>query len=95
MAVLTNEEFMSQLREFIGERTDDTALTFLENTKDTLEDLHNSNNEDWKKKYEENDASWRQRYTDTFFGAPIKPDGAPKETSDTSPKTFNDLFKEE
>lgn len=95
MAVLTSEEFMTQLREILGERTDDTAIAFLENTRETLEDLHNNNNEDWKKKYEDNDASWRKRYTDTFFGAPIKPDGETKEQPDSSPKTFNDLFKEE
>lgn len=95
MAIISSEEFMSSLQTFIGERTDDEAITFLENARDTLADKDNTDNEDWKKRYEDNDAAWRKRYIDTFYGAPVDTTvEKPTEQEDNAPKTFKDLFKE-
>ena len=94
MAVITNEDFMAGLQSLIGERTDDEAITFLENARDTLTAKDNKNTVDWKQKYDENDAAWRKRYMDAFYsGAPNKPDTQPDR--EEAPKTFKDLFKEE
>lgn len=93
MAVITNEDFMTALQSLIGERTDDEAIAFLENARDTLMDKDNKNTVDWKQKYDENDAAWRKRYIEAFYsGPPNKPD--PHDIEET-PKTFKDLFKEE
>lgn len=94
MAVITNDDFMSGLQALIGERTDDEAIAFLENARDTLADKDNKNTVDWKQKYEENDTAWRKRYMDAFYsGIASKPDT--QNDPDEAPKTFKDLFKEE
>lgn len=93
MAVITNEDFMAALQSLIGERTDDEAIAFLENARDTLTDKDNKNTIDWKQKYDENDAAWRKRYMDAFYSGEPKPDASPD--PDKTPKTFKDLFKEE
>lgn len=93
MAVITNEDFMAGLQSLIGERTDDEAIAFLENARDTLEDKDNKNAIDWKQKYDENEAAWRRRYMDAFYSGEPKPDVPPD--PDKTPMTFKDLFKEE
>ena len=72
MAILTQSEFMTKLKTIIGDRTDDEAISFIEDCKDTITD----DKDDWKKKYddvvkekEELDKTWRQKYTDRFFSS--------------------------
>ena len=72
MARLTQSEFMTKLKTFIGDRTDDEAISFIEDCKDTITD----DKDDWKKKYDdvvkekdELDKTWRQKYTDRFFSS--------------------------
>ena len=72
MARLTQSEFMTKLKTFIGDRTDDEAISFIEDCKDTITD----DKDDWKSKYddvvkekEELDKTWRQKYTDRFFSS--------------------------
>lgn len=70
MAKLTQSEFMNKVKAIIGDRTDDEAISFLEDCKDTLE----GDKDDWKSKYDEAvrakedlDKQWREKYTNTFF----------------------------
>lgn len=70
MSKLTQKEFMDKAKAILGDRTDDEAISFLEDCKDTI----SSEGDDWKVKYdalakekEELDASWRKKYTDRFF----------------------------
>lgn len=70
MAKLTQTEFMNKVKSIIGDRTDDEAISFLEDCKDTIE----GDKDDWKTKYdtvvkekEELDKQWREKYTNTFF----------------------------
>ena len=72
MARLTQTEFMDKVKKIIGDRTDDEAIGFLEDCKDTITD----DKDDWKKKYddlvkekEELDKDWRKKYTDRFFSS--------------------------
>lgn len=99
MAVLSNEEFMSKIQGLIGERNDDEALSFLEDTRDTLNARPTEPDpENWKQKYEDNDKMWRDKYRDAFYGERLEPDTgnpAPNNDAGKAPKTFNDLFKEE
>lgn len=46
---------------FIGDRTDDEAITILETINDDGIDA-----EDWHQKYIDNDKEWRERYTARF-----------------------------
>lgn len=70
MAKLTQSEFMTKVKTIIGDRTDDEAISFLEDCKDTIE----GEKDDWKAKYddllkekEQLDKDWREKYTNTFF----------------------------
>lgn len=96
MAILTYEEYMSKMQSILGERDDEEALGFLQDTKDTFANYTNNSGEDWKSKYEENDAAWRKRYRDAFFtGAKDDPTLVePPVDTPTEPLTFDNLFKE-
>lgn len=70
MARLSQKEFMDKLKTFIGDRTDDEAISFIEDCKDTISE----DKDDWKGKYDalvkekdELDKEWRKKYTDRFF----------------------------
>lgn len=99
MAVKTKEEILEKVKTFVGDSTEDDKLEFLEDITDTLDDLSNSDGEDWKKKYEDNDKQWREKYRNRFFNN--KPnddkediiDDDKEDTDDNKPKTFEDLFK--
>ena len=72
MAILTNEEFMTKLQTIIGDRTDDEAIAFIEDCKDTIA----GDKDDYKVKYDallkekdELDKTWRKRYTERFFSS--------------------------
>lgn len=72
MAVLTQSEFMEKLKTIIGDRTDDEAISFIEDCKDTI----TVDKDDWKQKYDDAikeketlDKEWRTRYTERFFAA--------------------------
>lgn len=55
---------MDLIRSLIGDRTDDDALSIIEDFTDSLDD---SDNENWRERYEQNDADWRKRYQERFF----------------------------
>ena len=70
MAKLTPNDFMKAVQGILKDRTDDEALKFLEDCKDTITSEH----EDYKEKYEavlkekeELDKSWREKYTTRFY----------------------------
>lgn len=55
---------------FVGNRTDDDAISILE----TINDDGIDDGEDWHQKYVENDKEWRERYTARFKeGNPTQP----------------------
>lgn len=88
---MTRDEILSQCREIIGERNDDSVLNFLENLSDTLE----ADNIDWQKKYDELDTSWREKYKDRFFNTSNKTDEVIEDKgNDETQLTFENLFKE-
>lgn len=60
---------------FLGDRTDDEAITLLETI-----DNEGVDEENWRQKYEDNDAEWRKKYADRFKEgkAPVPPTTEPK-----------------
>lgn len=102
MSVLKKEELFEKMKTIIGDRTDDYALAFMEDVKDTFESTEKgkADEEDWQKKYEENDKMWREKYRDRFFKSSGNDDDdieekiEPKEPEE-KPLTFENLFKEE
>lgn len=98
MSILSKEELQTKLKDFIGDRTDDDAIQFIEDVNDTYDDIvSKSDGEDWKTKYEENDANWRKKYRDRFFSSDGKPQENERETNKTEVKTkkIEDLFIKE
>lgn len=91
MAILSNDEFMTKLKTFIGDRTDDEAISFIEDCKDTIA----GDKENWKGKYDalvkekdDLDKMWRQKYTDRFFSPDShNDDNNDKNTHDNNKKT--------
>lgn len=90
MARLTQSEFMAKLKTFIGDRTDDDAISFIEDCKDTITD----DKDDWKQKYddvvkekEELDKTWRQKYTERFFSSDSHNETNPEDNHDNNHKT--------
>lgn len=74
MAVLTREDFVTRVKDRIGEATDDDSIAFLEDMTDTYESLTANGADEWKQKYEDaekryqdNDKSWREKYRNRFF----------------------------
>lgn len=70
MSRLTKNEFMKKLKEFMKDRTDDDAISFLEDCNDTI----TSDKDEYKQKYEtvvkekeELDKQWREKYTSRFY----------------------------
>lgn len=99
MAVKTVAEIMEQINAQLGESTDDSVLTLIEDVSDTLNDYETrvSDSTDWRQRYEENDAQWRQRYKDRFFSANNDEDEEEdfEEPEETKPLTYESLFSTE
>ena len=87
MAKLSAKDFMEKAKTIIGDRTDDDALSFLEDCKDTISDGENKGDNDWEAKYNQAvedknklEQEWRKRYRDTFF-SPASPTDTLKDTN--------------
>lgn len=110
MAVLSKKEILEQVKNIVGENTDDTTLKFLEDISDTMDDLEtkaNGDGKDWKTEYENLDKQWRTKYQERFFNGSqddnkkdependlTRPEDLPEDEEDESPKHFEDLFTE-
>lgn len=90
MAVLGREDFLSRIKQLVGENTDDETLALVQDMTETYDNL---NGEDWHTKYVDNDKEWRTRYRDAFLnGTPQSIQQDEPEEPDSSQITFDDLF---
>ena len=71
------QETKDALLSFIGDRTDDEAISILE----TINDDGIEDGEDSHRKYVDNDKEWRERYTSRF-----KEGGTPQSTTPPEPE---------
>lgn len=74
---LERDDYFEKIKEIIGDRTDETALQFIEDVTETYDALteraEGGEAESWKQKFEENDKMWSERYKERFFnGKPPK-----------------------
>lgn len=70
----TRESLSERLTAIFGDRTDDEALNFIQDTMETY-DYHTANpggisQEAHKKALDEQDQAWRKRYRDAFLNGP-------------------------
>lgn len=95
MAIKEWKDLQTDLKELLGDRSDDLSISFAENFTDTISDTQAklADTTDWKAKYEENDKTWREKYRDRFFNTPIEdePDEPPI-TDKKKPLRYEDLF---
>lgn len=93
MAILSKEEFLSTLKSKIGDSNTDEDIKFIEDMTDTYEDLaknkDNTDNENWKEKYEQLDNQWREKYKQRFFDTTSK---EPEKELEKEDITIDDLF---
>ena len=98
MAVRTKDELLEIIRGRIGDDTSDETISFIEDITDTLSDYEekatNSNNEDWKTKYEENDKMWREKYRERFFSKEVEKEDEDFEEDEVKSLSYDDLFEE-
>lgn len=99
MAVKTMDELLDIIKTKVGDDTSDETIAFIEDITDTLTDyeskIANSENENWKTKYEENDKKWRERYRERFFSKDVeKEDDVFEDDDEVKTLSYEDLFEE-
>lgn len=97
MAIKSKEELLSSIRTVLGDNTDDTALSVIEDITDTYDDMANKakgDGKDWKAEATRIDKEWRQKYHDRFFNPHDDKDVDPLDPEEVKPKKlrFEDLF---
>ena len=90
---------LEELREVIGDRTDDAALSLIERVSEyeatNIEDLTNRISE-LEQQMKDLDESWRKRYRDRFYEGEEKEDEADEEEAAEEPSEnirIDDLFE--
>lgn len=99
MAVKTMDELLDIIKTKVGDDTSDETIAFIEDITDTLTDyerkIANSENENWKTKYEENDKKWREKYRERFFSKDVeKEDDVFEDEDEIKSLSYDDLFEE-
>ena len=70
MSILNKEQFLQAIKERVGEGNSDTDLKFIEDMTDTYNSFNNTDNENWKEKYNQLDNEWREKFKKRFFDTP-------------------------
>ena len=95
MSVKTKDELLASVRAIVGEDTSDAALELFGDIADTMDNYSNTENINYKEKYEQNDREWRQKYRDRFMnGKPENEDDEEAEDNSGKKYTYESLFKE-
>lgn len=95
--VKTKEELMKALQEKIGESTEDSDISLIEDISDTFDSFAKKSEIDWEQKYKENDANWREKYKSRFFNPQTKEaideTDDPGKDNNKTPVTIESLFE--
>lgn len=92
MAIKTRDELMSQIKEIIGDSSDDDVLNLLTDLSDTLgDDSAITKVAELQEQISEQDKAWRKKYRDAFFSKPNENEFS-DEDDDKAPRTYEDLF---
>lgn len=63
--VKTKDEIMEEIREYIGDRSDDQTIALVENISDTFDDY--AAHGDFEEKLMAVESEWRRKYIDRFM----------------------------
>ena len=102
MSILNREEFTQAVRNFVGENTDENAVSFVENMMDTYTDLESKqfNAEEFvpKSELDRTNQEWAKKDRDRFFepeNLDKDDEKKKKKTPEKKELTFENLFKKE
>ena len=85
------EEMMDIVRQRIGDSTEDSDISFIEDISDTL----NAGNSEELEKLKSENEELRKKYRDRFFEKKVEETEEPEEHEEPEKRTFEDLFKED
>lgn len=85
------EEIMDIVRQRIGDSTEDSDISFIEDISDTL----NAGNSEELEKLKSENEELRKKYRDRFFDKKEVKEVKEEETEEPEKTTFEDLFKED
>lgn len=85
------EEMMDIVRQRIGDSTEDSDISFIEDISDTL----NAGNLEELEKLKSENEDLRKKYRDRFFETKEVKEVKEKEKEELEKTTFEDLFKED
>lgn len=91
MAVVEKESIMTRLNALIGDRTDDEALSIVEDISDTIDSASGTGmvtEEEADRRVAEKEEEWRKKYKERFFSG--EPAGEGKKEV---PEKYEDLFE--
>lgn len=91
MAVRTSEEFLTMIKQRIGDSTSNEDIAFIEDASDTINSMAQHETEIEKLRVENEDL--RKKYRDRFFDP--KPDEPNPNETEPEKLTFESLFTEE
>lgn len=99
MAVVEKESIMTRLNALLGDRTDDDALSIVEDISDTIDSATGTGmvtEEEANRRVAEKEEEWRKKYKERFFsGEPAGKDKKESENKDPeAPEKYDDLFEE-
>ena len=96
MPALTKDEYFERLDKYVGDSSDDEAISFIEDMTDTYTDIEKrtAESEDWKKKYSDLDEKWKKRYRKRFFSGSAISDPDEDFEEKKEDITVEELFEE-
>lgn len=99
MAVVEKESIMTRLNALIGDRTDDEALSIVEDVSDTIDSASGEGmvtEEEADRRVAEKEAEWRKKYKERFFsgGSGEEDNKTPENKDPETPEKYEDLFEE-
>lgn len=97
--VKTKEEMLTEIKAYIGDRTDDETVSLVENVTDTLSDMEKNGNAEARVKEVED--MWRAKYMERFFDGDkekknieVEEDEETEEKDKSEEITIDDLYTE-
>ena len=84
------EEMLDIVRQRIGDSTEDSDISFIEDISDTL----NAGNSEEVERLKSENEELRKKYRDRFFEKKVEEAEEPEEHEESAKMTFEDLFKE-
>lgn len=91
MIIAGREDYIKRVSDYVGDRSEDADLSFIEDMSDTYDSIATQTAEIERLRSE--NADLRQKYKERFSGSRTQEDDKPEEVEELPKRTFEDLFK--